>query len=251
MTAPRILRADEAGLCTLTLNRPDKLNALDTEAFDELDAHLADLETNIATIGCVVLRGSGRAFCAGADLDAMGLRADGSPVNQAYKPGVIERLSALPQTVIAAIHGICFTGGIELALACDLIVADPDTRMADTHGNWGLVAAWGMLQRLPRRIGKSRAHDLMVTGREIDGREAFGISLVDRVSEPGNVDAAAVALARTILANSWHTTFAIKRSQRQTDGMPLADALAYDQAHDPGSAPDFAQRLRPGAKAKP
>src|SRR5687767_493417 len=111
MSEPRILRRDADGLCTLTLNRPDKLNALDTEAFDQLDAHLAAMEQQSDVIGCIVLRANGRGFCAGADLGAMGLRADGSPVDPRYKPGVIERLGRLPQPVIAAVHGVCVTGG--------------------------------------------------------------------------------------------------------------------------------------------
>src|SRR5262249_6437933 len=143
----RVMRHDSDGLCTLTLNRPDKLNALDTQAFEELEAHVADLEGNPDRIGCVALRGAGRGFCAGADLEAMG----GPPVKPApFKPSVIERLSLLHQPVVAAIHGVCFTGGLELALACDFLFADATARFADTHGRWGLVSAWGMSQRLRR-----------------------------------------------------------------------------------------------------
>lgn len=164
MNAARIRRCDSDGLCTLTLSRPEKLNALDTQTFLELDAHLAQLEHQTDSIGCIVLQGEGRAFCAGADLTALGVDADGSPVDPAFKPGVIDRLAALPQPVIAAVHGVCFAGGLELALACDFIVADASARFADTHGKWGLVAAWGLYQRLPRRIGTPRAQDLMMTG---------------------------------------------------------------------------------------
>lgn len=244
MSAPRILREDADGLCTLVLNRPAKLNALDTAAFDELDAHLADLEAATASIGCVILRAQGRAFCAGADLAAMGQRADGTPIDPAFKPGVIDRLAALPQPVIAAVHGICFTGGLELALACDFIVADPAARFADTHGKWGLVAAWGLLQRLPRRIGSARATDLMMTGREVDAHEALAIGLIDRLADAGGCQAAAYTLARTVLSNSWHTNFAVKRSRQATDALPLSEALASDRRSDPGKAPDHPDRLQ-------
>ena len=78
---------------------------------------------------------------------------------------MIDRLGRLPQPVIAAVHGVCFTGGLELALACDFILADATARFADTHGKWGLVGAWGMSQRLPRRIGVPAAKRMMMTGR--------------------------------------------------------------------------------------
>src|SRR5271155_2074713 len=130
----RITRHDADGLSTLTLNRPDKLNALDTRAFEELDAHLTALERDEG-IGCVVLRGAGRGFCAGADLKAIGT----DPAPLVGKPGVVERLGLLPHPLIAPVHGVCLTGALELALACDFILADATARFADTHGKWGLV----------------------------------------------------------------------------------------------------------------
>lgn len=243
MTDARILRRDEEGLCTLVLNRPEKLNALDTQAFDELDAHLSALESQVDAIGCVVLCAEGRAFCAGADLGAMGLRADGSPLDPRYKPGVIERLAMLPQPVIAAVQGICFTGGLELALACDFIVADPSARFADTHGKWGLVGAWGMMQRLPRRTGIPAARRMMMTGRSVELDEALSIGLVDVAAAEGALDAAVARLASEVLANSWHTNFTVKRTLRETDAMSLSEALAHENYRNPGNAPDHAERV--------
>jgi enoyl-CoA hydratase/carnithine racemase len=243
VTAPRILRQDSAGLCTLTLNRPDKLNALDTRAFDELDGHLAELEARADEIGCVVIAAAGRAFCAGADLRAMGLRADGSPVDPAFKPGVIDRLAALPQPVIAAVHGACLTGGLELVLACDFIVADGSATFADTHGKWGLVSAWGMTQRLPRRIGIPAARRMMMTGQPVDAARAMAIGLVDELAPVGGLDAATRALAEALLASSWHTGRAIKRTLRETEGMSLEAALRHERATHPGPAPDHPDRL--------
>ncbi|RYF71037.1 MAG: enoyl-CoA hydratase/isomerase family protein, partial [Comamonadaceae bacterium] len=150
-----VLRSDAGGVCTLTLNRPEKHNALDTRMFVQLEAHLAMLEKDIESIGCVVVRGAGKSFCAGADLAAM---KEGVVVpSPMYKTTVIERLASLPQPVIAAVHGHCFTGGLELALAADFILAADSATFADTHGKWGLVAGWGMTQRLPRRIGTAQA----------------------------------------------------------------------------------------------
>jgi enoyl-CoA hydratase len=243
MSEQRILRSDAGGRCTLTLNRPGKLNALDTQAFDELNAHLELLERQTESIGCIVLRGAGRGFCAGADLGALGLKSDGTAVDPRYKPGVVDRLAALPQPVVAAVHGACVTGGLELALACDFIVADPTARFADTHGKWGLVGAWGMMQRLPRRIGRPAARRMMMTGCTIGSDEALSMGLVDVVAGPDALDEAVSALTGAILANSWHTNHAVKRTLRATEGMSLAAALAYENYHNPGNAPDHAERV--------
>jgi enoyl-CoA hydratase len=234
-----LTRRDAEGLCTLTLNRPDKLNALDTAMFEQLDAHLAALERQTERIGCVVLRGAGRGFCAGADLDGIGRAA----VPPSFKPGVIERLARLSQPVIAAVHGVCYTGGLELALACDFILADATARFADTHGKWGLVGAWGMTQRLPRRIGLPAARRMMMTARPVDASAACDMGLVDLLAPEGGLDALVAGFAADVLANSWHTNFANKRLLRETDGLPLAEGLAHAQAHDPGYAPDWQVRI--------
>lgn len=233
----KVLRSDIGGLCTLTLNRPDKLNALDTELFFELDAHLAELEGQTETIGCVVLRGAGRAFCAGADLGAVDTTLG------LLKPKIIERLARLPQPTIAAVHGVCFTGALELALACDFILADATARFADTHGKWGLVGAWGMSQRLPRRIGVSAAKTMMFTARTVGADEAKTSGLIDMLAEAGGLDAIVADFSTQVLANSWHTNIQTKKLMLATDGMGLAQALAHEQYNYPGFAPDYAERV--------
>jgi len=235
----RILRDDADGLCTLTLNRPEKLNALDTETFETLDAILAELESQTDTIGCVLLRAEGRAFCAGADLGAM----DAQLAISRFKPRVIERLANLPQPVIAAVHGVAFTGGLELALAADFLVADPSARFADTHGKWGLVGTWGISQRLPRRIGQTAAKLMMMTARQVSATEARELGLVDILADEGALEETARGLAADILANSWHTVFGAKWMLRETDGMSIADGLSHEHYRNPGFAPDFAERV--------
>lgn len=236
--AERITRHDAGGLCTLTLNRPEKLNALDTAAFVELDAHLAALEKE-SLVGCVVLKGAGRGFCAGADLKALGT----TPVAPEFKPGVIERLGVLPQPVIAAVHGVCLTGALELALACDFLLADATARFADTHGHWGLVSQWGMSQRLPRRIGIPAAKQMMMTGRTVEAAEAHRLGLIDLLCPEGGLDELVARFAADVLAMSWHTNLAIKRLLRETDGMSLAQGLAHERDHHPGFAPDSKERI--------
>ena len=238
----RITRHDAGGICTLMLNRPEKLNALDTLAFEELDAHIGALEQDQGTVGCVVLRGAGKGFCAGADLNAL---ADPTrpPPSPHFKPGVIERLGMLKQPVVAAIHGVCYTGALELALASDFIIADATARFADTHGKWGLVAAWGMSQRLPRRIGLRAAKRMMMTARVIEASEAKEIGLIDLLAPAGELDRVLQQFLAEVLANSWFTNFAIKRFMIETDGMALSEALAHERATYPGNAPDHLERI--------
>jgi enoyl-CoA hydratase len=235
-----VTRQDADGVCTLTLNRPDKLNALDTATFEALDGHFAALEGEGSKVGCLVLRGAGKAFCAGADLNAVGSASDQPST---YKPKVIERLARLPLPVIAAVHGVCFTGGLELALACDFIVADTSARFADTHGKWGFVGAWGMLQRLPRRIGLPAAKRLMFTSREISAAEAKEIGLIDQLAQPGQLDPLIDGFLAEILANSWFTNAATKQLLLDTEGMSLNEALAHEQCRYPGWAPDHRERI--------
>jgi enoyl-CoA hydratase/carnithine racemase len=236
----RVLRSDRDGLCTLTLNRPDKLNALDTESFQALDGHLAALERD-ESIGCVVLRAEGRAFCAGADLNAL----DGAlaTLPPSFKPSVVERLARLPKPVVAVVHGICFTGGLELVLAADFIVAEATARFADTHGKWGFVGAWGITQRLPRRIGTAPAKRMMMTARTVEAPEALAMGLIDIMAPEGGLDATVVEFTGQILANSWHTNFATKRLMLETDGMSLAEGLAHESYRYPGLAPDYRERI--------
>lgn len=235
----RVLRHDADGLCTLTLNRPEKLNALDVQTFLALDEHVRNLEVQGEQVGCVVLRGKGRAFCAGMDLGVVGL--EGDPHD--FKPGIIDRLACLPQPVIAAVQGACYTGGLELALTADFIVADATARFADTHGKWGLVATWGAFQRLPRRIGRGPAKRMMMTSRVVEAVEAKEIGLADLLVPEGELDDLAHDLAAQILANSWHVNFATKRFLRETDGMNLEDALRFERANYPGLAPDHRARI--------
>lgn len=234
----KVTRSDANGLCTLTLNRPEKLNALDHGSFEQLDAHLAAIESATDTIGCIVLRGAGRGFCAGADLTDLN-----SVAPRAWKPAIVERLANLPQPLIVAVHGFCMTGGLELALTADLIVADATARFADTHGRWGLVCEWGMTQRLPRRIGQAKAKRMMLTARSVEAEEAERIGLADIVVPAGGLEAAVADLVAAILANSWHTNRATKRLLSETEGMPLADGLAHEHYRHPGYAPDWQERV--------
>jgi len=136
-----VLREDQDGLTTLTLNRPEKLNSLNVEMFVELRDHVDRIANETDRVGLVVVRGAGKCFSAGHDLAdiAKGER----PPKPNFQSDTVERLANLPQPVISAVHGHCYTGALELALAGDLIVASESAKFADTHARWALTPIWG------------------------------------------------------------------------------------------------------------
>lgn len=236
-----VLRTDREGLVTLTLNRPEKLNALTVPLFLELRAHVERIASEVDRAGLVVIRGAGRCFSAGNDLAGI---ADGVQApTPAFQSETIEMLANLPQPVISAVHGHCYTGALELALAGDLIIAAESARFADTHARWALTPRWGMSQRLPRRVGRSRASLMSFTARTVPGREALAIGLADECVADDGFDAHVEALAREILANSWFSHRANKRLMRETDGLPLAAGLAWEGHRSEGRGPDMQARI--------
>ena len=236
-----VLRADANGLTTLTLNRPDKLNALNVALFSQLDAHIADIEASPEGVGVVVVRGAGRCFSAGHDLSDI---AAGERLPRPnFQAGIIERLANLPLPVISAVHGHCYTGALELALAGDLIIAAAAARFADTHARFALTPVWGMSQRLPRRIGTYKAREMMFTCATYSGEEAAAMGLANFVVPDAEFDAAVETLARQILANSPFSHRANKRLLVETDGLPQREGLAHEVFRGAGRGPDMEQRI--------
>jgi enoyl-CoA hydratase len=219
-----VQRRDDAGTTFLTLNRPEKLNALNYEMFAELRHHVIALGTE-ESVDCVVLQGAGRSFCAGHDLES--IRFDHEDLLEAE---TIDLIELLPCPTIAKLHGHCFTGGLELALACDLLVAATDAKLGDTHGQWDLVPAWGMSVRLPERVGQSTAKSLMFTSRRIDGAEAARIGLVDRAVAPDTLDTAIKDLAAEISANCAGSNRIVKRLLADGSRLSRLEALANERS---------------------
>jgi enoyl-CoA hydratase/carnithine racemase len=240
MTSSLVLRDDRDGVATLTLNRPDKLNALTPAVFAALRAHLEAVAADEA-VRCVVLAGAGRSFCAGHDLGS--IASEEEEADPRFAPETIDRLEALAQPTIARIQGHCFTGGLELALGCDLLVAAAGAQLGDTHGQWGLMPVWGMSVRLPERVGVSRAKELMFTSRRIDGAEAARIGLVDRSVPDGELDAEVGALAAEVAANSSGTNRIDKALLRARGGMSREAALLFERTEPFGRPSDMAERL--------
>jgi enoyl-CoA hydratase/carnithine racemase len=225
----------------LTLNRPEKLNALNVPMFLELRMHVEALADQTDSIGCVVVRGAGKAFSAGHDLKD--IRSGERPPHPHFQAETIKLLANLPQPVVSAVHGHCYTGALELALAGDLIIASKAARFADTHGKWGLTPLWGMSQRLPRRVGQVRAKEMMFTSRTYGGEEAAAIGLANVCVADEAFDEEVEKTARAILANSWFSNFANKSLVDKTDGAPLDDGLRYEMMESRGLAPDAAERM--------
>ena len=226
---------------TLTLNRPEKLNALSIAAFREMAARLDALD--IDQVGCLLLTGAGRSFCAGHDLDDLAAGTEGPEV-ALFETGLIERLANLPFPVVGAVRGHCYTGGLELVLACDLILAAESAKFADTHSKWDLVPVWGLTQRLPRRIGEAKAKEMMFAGRTYSGREAEAMGLANLCVPDDAFEAETQRLCRDILANSARSNRAMKKLIRDTDALPLAAGLAWELHRFPGHGPDFEARLK-------
>jgi enoyl-CoA hydratase len=229
----------EKKVAIVTLNRPDKLNALTPELF-EAGCVVLDRVARNAGIAVTVLKGAGRAFCAGADLDVFRAESftkqDGERFTElAHR--FIGLLETMPQATIARIHGACFAGGLEIALGCDLIVASEEARFADTHARFGIVPVWGLSQRLPRRIGAQRALELLLTTREIDGLEAAEIGLVLKSVPADQLDAAVQALATSIAANSPRSIAAYRKLVRQSQNAGLDAGLAYERTRAWRSSP--------------
>ena len=237
----KVLREDRDGLAILTLNRPDKLNSLNVEVFEDLHAHVEALATQTETVGCVVLRGAGRCFSAGHDLGDI---AAGEKLPRPnFQSHVIEALSNLPQPVITAVHGHCYTGALELALAGDIILASENAKFADTHAKWALTPVWGLSQRLPRRVGTYKAREMMFTCRTYSGRQAEAMGLANTCVPDADFDGAITALTVEILANSSFSHAANKRLLTHTDGLPQQAGLAHEIYHGEGRGPDMEARI--------
>jgi enoyl-CoA hydratase len=244
-----VLRENHQGIAVLTLNRPEKRNALSKELIETLEEHVDAIARETKTIGLVILRGAGGNFSAGHDMNEVlaQVKAHAKPHHFVE---VIDKVANLPQPVIAAVQGHCSTGAMELALAGDLIVATESARFCDAYARWGLTPIWGLSLRLPHRIGTAKASEMMFTCRTYSGREAQEMHLVNFCYPDEQFEAELAALAADILANSWYSNQVDKRALRESDGLTLHDAHALNLFKNEGLAPDAAQRVARFFKAR-
>ena len=242
-----ILREDrDHGITILSLNRPEALNALSPALFVALRGEIDRIAQEIESVGCVILRGEGRSFSAGNDLKA--IQAGQKPPSAHFQAETLEAIERLPQPVIAAVQGHCYTGSLELALACDLMITGESAKLADTHGKWGMAPTWGMSQRLPRRIGVVKAKEMMFSGRTISGQEAVELGIANLCVPDDDLLSAAIEMAESFTRNSWHTLRADKALINVGQNHFLNDGLVEERENGPGVAPDMNDRLKAGFK---
>src|SRR5262245_8747517 len=187
MTEPVLLIDRTDGVATLTLNRPRALNALSRELRHRLREAFVEVP-HAGDVDVLILTGAGRAFCAGLDLKELGGETSSGGDTAATLGGgdesLLDTMARCPLPIIGAINGFAITGGFELALGCDVLIASTEARFADTHARVGILPGWGLSQKLSRTIGIYRAKELSLTGNYLSAERAAAWGLVNRVVAP-------------------------------------------------------------------
>jgi len=219
----------DGSVALVTLNRPEAMNAFNTEQLQSLLKVVQELSAD-SSVRAVILTGEGkRAFAAGADISEMSTKRP-SEAKQFGDLGhaIGIAIGAAPQPWIAAINGYALGGGCEMALACDIRIASETAQLGQPEVTLGIPAGWGGTQRLPRLVGPGQAAELLLSGRRIKADEALRIGLVNAVYPADELIPAAMELAQTISRNSPAAVSASKRAIRLAFDLPLVDGLAYE-----------------------
>lgn len=224
-----VLLTREGRVAILTINRPDKLNALSQQVRDEMIAHLATLEKD-DSVGVLVVTGAGeKSFIAGADISEFEGRSPFDQREAMASPRVFDAMATFPKPVIAMINGFCLGGGCELALSCDLRIASDKARFGQPEIKLGLIPGGGGTQRLPRQVGMGHAMRLILSGLMIDAAEALRIGLVELVFPPEELKAKTLELATEIANKSPLTLKVAKEALRASDKLAIEEGLAYER----------------------
>jgi enoyl-CoA hydratase len=214
-------RTVDGSVLTLVLDRPERRNALSAQLLRELGEAVAAADRD-GDVDVVVLTGADPAFCAGVDL--------GELEATRRAPDVTAPLPPIAKPVVGAINGPAVTGGLELALMCDLLVASERARFGDTHVRLGLLPGWGQTARLPQAVGARQALELLLTGRLVGAQEALRLGLVNAVVPHAEVVPRAVELAREIAAADQGAVREVLALVRAGAREPVATALARERA---------------------
>jgi enoyl-CoA hydratase/carnithine racemase len=223
--ADEILCSIADGIATLTLNRPDKRNAMNSALLDGLRRQFDELEDN-RDVRVIVVRGAGTAFCSGMDLNELSRRqAEADP--ETGVTAVLQRIERSRHPTIAMVHGDAFAGGCELALHCDLRVAAEAARFAMPLARLGIVVPFPLGQKLLEIVGPAAAREILLTARPFDARRAFEIGMVHRVVAPAEIEATTHEMARAIAGNAPLSLAGMKamiqRAISQREGIDHAD----------------------------
>ena len=236
-------------VATLTLARPEVLNAVSPPMIAEIRNALGQVSADNG-LKALVVRGQGKAFCAGADLVVMQESFADNASLRRYLTSFNEALFALeelPIPTVAVVHGHALAGGLELLLACDLVIAAEDAHIGDQHINFGLMPGGGSTQRLPRKIGRQRAMELLFTGRWMTGQEAAAAGLVMRAVPAERLDDELGLLLADITNKSRDALGWIKAATRQGQGLSLRIGVAQEVnafAHYVATSPDPDEGIR-------
>lgn len=228
MSEPVLLSEAHDATVVLTLNRGEARNALSLALQGALIDALRDAASQDA-VRSVVLTGAGPAFCAGFDLKEIASGVGGGD-GEGRQTELADAVSSLGKPLIGAINGFAITGGFELALACDVLIASSEARFADTHTRVGMVPGWGLSQRLPRLIGTYRAKELSLTGNFIDAETAERWGLVNRVVPPAELLPTCLALAADMNSCVPEANRESKRLIDEGFALPFGEAMAREVA---------------------
>lgn len=218
-------------VATITVNRPDKLNALNAALIGELGVAI-DLAVADDTVAGIILTGAGRAFVAGADISELAGQTPMSAVARARRgQEIFGRFERSPKPTIAAVNGFALGGGCELAMACHLRIAGEFAKFGQPEVKLGIIPGYGGTQRLPRLIGTGRALQLLMSAEVIDANEAVRIGLANKVVPNDDLLPTANAMLQQMIANGPLAIRACIDAVVRGQDMSLSDALAYEAAH--------------------
>jgi 2-(1,2-epoxy-1,2-dihydrophenyl)acetyl-CoA isomerase len=234
------LEQSPAAVATLTIDRPDRLNALSAQTVDELRAAVEQVGGSDAR--CLLIAGEGRGFSSGADLASGGGLPDdvGASLEKHFNP-LMEALFALPIPVVAAVNGAAAGAGASLALAADIVIAARSAYFLQAFVNIGLIPDAGATWILPRLVGRARAMEMMMLGERIPAERALEWGLVSRVVEDEELACEAMAMAERLALGPTRALGLIRRLAREAQHLPLSDALAAERQaqRDAGRTADF------------
>jgi enoyl-CoA hydratase len=227
MSYTTILKDIQGRVALITLNRPEALNALNSQLISELNHALDELESN-REIGCIVLTGSAKAFAAGADIKEMAeLKYPQIYLDDLFSDS--DRVANRRKPIIAAVAGFALGGGCELALMCDFILAADNAKFGQPEIKLGVLPGMGGTQRLTRAVGKAKAMEMCLTGRMIDAVEAERAGLVARIVPQDQLLEEALNVARTIAAKSLPAAMMVKESVNRAFEVSLAEGIRFER----------------------